>query len=64
MIPRDDDDERTAPGRDVKVETKTSPILGTSLHKRRESNNGNPSPEAHNKICTSDPTPIKRRKVG
>jgi hypothetical protein len=62
LVPRDDNDEREPKGRGRRS---APPGREVKDHKHRESNNGNPSPEEHNKICSRDGLPhIRHRPTG
>jgi hypothetical protein len=59
MIPRDDDDERKP--------RRATPAAKTQMrgfYHPKSVDGRNPCPDRRDRICTSDPTPIKHRKVG
>jgi hypothetical protein len=51
-------------GREPKVSAKTRIVASRDHYHRKSADGDNPCPDRRDRICTSDPTPIKRRKVG
>jgi hypothetical protein len=60
FTPRTSTDEERAP-RAKKV---SDADLRKTRYPRKSADGDNPCPDRRDRICTSDPTPIKQRKVG